>query len=230
MDAREALSLGRRLLREHGLDGWQLTFDRAKTRAGACHFGRRTITLSRALTLLHSEAEVRETLLHEIAHALVGPGHGHDAVWRAQARRIGSTGARCIDPGAPRVKGDWQGTCPAGHVINRHRGPKAPVSCASCAPVFRPEHLLTWTYRGGRPAMSPEYSHAVARLGRARAPETSGWRPRLGDDVLLTRADGTQVAGTVELVGQNGLQVRIAGIGLVKVSWEIVRPVTTRAG
>ena len=53
---------------------------------------------------LYDEAEVRETILHEIAHARVGASHGHDAVWQAEARRIGSTGRRLVDPHAP-----WRG-------------------------------------------------------------------------------------------------------------------------
>ena len=168
MEAREALRLARALLREHGLEEWQVTLDRAKTRAGSCRFHTRTITLSRALTELHSEAEVRETILHEIAHALVGPEHGHDAIWRAQAKKIGSTGARCVDPRAPRVRADWQGRCPAGHSTGRHRAPTAPMSCARCSPTFSAAHLIEWTYRGSPASMPPEYSAAMAQLRRFR--------------------------------------------------------------
>ena len=35
-----------------------------------------------------------ESLLHEIAHALVGRKHNHDAEWKAKAREIGCTGER----------------------------------------------------------------------------------------------------------------------------------------
>ena len=28
--------------------------------------------------------DIRDTLLHEIAHAIVGPGHAHDAVWQTR--------------------------------------------------------------------------------------------------------------------------------------------------
>ena len=71
MDTRDALALARRLLAEHGLSGWTVGLDRAKTRAGACHYSRRLITLSAPLTRLHTEDDVRDTILHEIAHALV---------------------------------------------------------------------------------------------------------------------------------------------------------------
>lgn len=230
MEAREALRLARTLLREHGLEDWQVTLDRAKTRAGSCRFHTRTITLSRALTELHSEAEVRETILHEIAHALVGPEHGHDAIWRAQAKKIGSTGARCVDPRAPRVRADWQGRCPAGHSTGRHRAPTAPMSCARCSPTFSAAHLIEWTYRGSPASMPPQYSAAMAQLRRRRLPERGHWRPQLGEQVLLTRADGSEVVGVVELVGLGGIQARIEGIGLVKVGWEIVAPAQKRVG
>ena len=36
-----------------------------------------------------SKEEIVDTILHEIAHAIVGSKHGHDAVWKAVARRIG---------------------------------------------------------------------------------------------------------------------------------------------
>ncbi|HQK32467.1 MAG TPA: SprT-like domain-containing protein, partial [Phycicoccus sp.] len=76
MQMDQALGLARRLMFEHDLTGWTVVADRAKTRAGVCRFAKRQIGLSRPLTELHSEAEVRDTILHEIAHALVGPEHG----------------------------------------------------------------------------------------------------------------------------------------------------------
>ena len=42
-----------------------------------------------------AEADVRDTILHEIAHALAGPKHNHDKVWREKARAIGCTAERC---------------------------------------------------------------------------------------------------------------------------------------
>ncbi|MGK5091591.1 SprT-like domain-containing protein [Deltaproteobacteria bacterium TL4] len=79
------------LLHQHGLwkRGWRFEFDRAKKRAGKCSFNRKIITLSKAFALKAPDAEVLDTLLHEMAHALVGAQHGHDAVWRAKALSIG---------------------------------------------------------------------------------------------------------------------------------------------
>lgn len=33
-----------------------------------------------------------DTVAHEVAHALVGPAHGHDAVWRRKAVELGGSG------------------------------------------------------------------------------------------------------------------------------------------
>jgi hypothetical protein len=39
--------------------------------------------------------EIVDTILHEIAHALVGPRHGHDTVWKAKCTDIGARPERC---------------------------------------------------------------------------------------------------------------------------------------
>ena len=120
----DAERLARSLMREHGLAGWTFQWDRAVRRAGSCRHGSQRITLSRALMAGWSEREVRNTVLHEIAHALVGPGHGHDRAWRKQARRIGCTGDRCWTPSAsaPDVAPRWIGVCQGcGVKVRRHR-------------------------------------------------------------------------------------------------------------
>ncbi|MDF2093065.1 SprT-like domain-containing protein [Knoellia sp. 3-2P3] len=169
MQTRDALALARELVAAHGLRGWTVGLDRAKTRAGACHYGKRLITLSGPLTRLHSEADVRDTILHEIAHALVGPKHRHDEVWRATAVKIGCTGQRCVPPDAPKVAGDWLGTCPAGHEVHRHRRPQRPQSCSRCRPSFDLRHLFAWTYRGRAVAMSASYEAQLAAVRRREA-------------------------------------------------------------
>lgn len=146
MDLVEARRLAVSLMAEHGLDGWSFAFDRAVRRAGSCRYDTRRITLSRALTELHSYDEVRDTILHEIAHALT-PGEAHSAKWRAVALAIGGTGERCVPVEAARVPGAWIGTCPAGHTVERHRAPKRRASCSRCSRTFDPAYALTWARR-----------------------------------------------------------------------------------
>ncbi|HZZ43842.1 MAG TPA: SprT-like domain-containing protein [Tepidisphaeraceae bacterium] len=90
----EARDLAVRLMREHGLAGWGFRFDRARRRFGSCRWTERVITLSRPLVILNSPEQVRDTILHEIAHALA-PGDGHGAAWRQKCREVGAMPRRC---------------------------------------------------------------------------------------------------------------------------------------
>jgi len=84
---------------DHGLSGWAFGFGRGKrtlgtTRvvAGASHG---TVRISRHLIAHGPEATTRDTLLHEIAHAVAYQRHGraamnHGPLWRAVAREVGA--------------------------------------------------------------------------------------------------------------------------------------------
>ncbi len=215
MDLTEAATMGRRLLGEHGLGDWTLVFDRAKRRAGVCRPGVKQIGLSAPLTRLHPEEEVRDTLLHEIAHALVGPSHGHDKVWRAVARRIGCTGERCVSAEAPAIEGDWVGTCPAGHRVTRHRRPQRPASCRDCSPRFDLAHLFGWTFRGAPAPMLPGYIAALERLREPPPAQGTAAPPgvplRIGDRVRIVtpgrKYDG--VAGTLVKRGRTRYHLQV---------------------
>src|ERR1700722_17497176 len=76
----------RRLMDLHGLKEWEFGINSNVRRTGVCYYPRKTapgrIELSAHFVERNTEEEIRDTLLHEIAHAIVGPGHGHDAAWR----------------------------------------------------------------------------------------------------------------------------------------------------
>lgn len=82
------------LLKKHQLHEWCFKFDHAKRRFGCCNYSNSVISLSRHLTRLNDEDEVRDTLLHEIAHALT-PGDGHGRKWKAKCLEIGAKPERC---------------------------------------------------------------------------------------------------------------------------------------
>jgi predicted SprT family Zn-dependent metalloprotease len=145
MDLTEAEQLATRLMREHGLAGWSFRFDRATRRFGCCNFGRREISLSKAIVLLNDEPEVRDTILHEIAHAKAGPKAGHGPTWKAHAAALGCDARRCYDTASVRTPArKFQGTCPScGFTIHRHR--RTQISCGKCADRFVRSLLFVWT-------------------------------------------------------------------------------------
>lgn len=93
----ETRKLAGELMARHGLSQWSFQFDDASRRAGVCKHATKVLSLAREFALVAPSSEVRNTILHEIAHALVGPKHNHDQVWKDQARAIGCTGERCHD-------------------------------------------------------------------------------------------------------------------------------------
>ena len=125
-----ALDMGQELFALHGLTDWRLVLDHARRRAGLCDYRNKTISLSRHYVKAADPTHIKDTLLHEIAHALVGPKHGHDAVWRQKAREIGCTATRCHNLEFSEAK--WLMQCPKGcFSVARHRR-KNGLVCAKC--------------------------------------------------------------------------------------------------
>lgn len=93
-----AAALAEDMLDRFGLAerGWTFDFDNATKREGQCDYAKRRITYSGPILPHRSEEEFRQTMLHEIAHAMT-PGAGHGPIWRAKARQLGYTGKRTTD-------------------------------------------------------------------------------------------------------------------------------------
>ncbi len=220
MELAAAQALAEDLLVHHGLRSWTFRFDRAKTRAGACRGRDRVISLSMHVTRLHDEAEVRDTILHEIAHALAGPSHGHDDVWKEIALSIGGSGLRCVSPDAPRVEGPWQGRCPGGHTVTRHRAPTRVLLCRRCdgEPVDR---VIAWTLRGRTVAMHPGYVTELESV-LAGVPHRPDDRLQPGQ-VVRVAAPGRYLGVTGPIVkrGRTCYHVRFRG-GLLRVPFSLV--------
>jgi len=143
----EVKKLALALMGEYGLlaNGWTFGFDTARRRFGVCYHGKRRITLSAALVELNSIEESRNTITHEIAHALMPRGAGHSPGWVAMHRSLGGDGKRCYDsavvvkPAAPIV-----GECPGGHPHTRFKMPRRSVSCSACSPRYDERYKIIW--------------------------------------------------------------------------------------
>lgn len=101
MDIKRAEMMARDLIGFYQLDGWSLKWDKAVTRNGQCRYGRREIGLSRRIFELANEEKALNTIVHELAHAVLGFGYGHGPVWAMTARAMGCDGHACntiVDP------------------------------------------------------------------------------------------------------------------------------------
>jgi SprT protein len=145
MFLQDAEDLAIRLMRHHRLiPKWSFRFDRSKVRFGKCDYTNRVISLSRYLVELNSEHEVRDTILHEIAHVLAPRGAGHGEAWRAVARSIDCNAARCYGEDVIRPTPRYKGTCPkCRRVIFRHR--RTRIACGRCTRVFDDKYAFTWS-------------------------------------------------------------------------------------
>jgi predicted SprT family Zn-dependent metalloprotease len=153
MNLQDAKNLAIELLEKHDLlsSGWYFEFDNAKRRFGCCNYTQKRITLSKNLVGLNDEARVKNTILHEIAHALVGRRHGHDYVWRRKAIEIGCDGRRCYSSDkVVKPQSKYIAECSGcGKVHNRHKMTRSlKYGSSSCGPCsggrYNEQYKLVW--------------------------------------------------------------------------------------
>ena len=90
MTRQEASEYCREKLNFYGLQEWsvRLNTNPESRFLGLCSYKDKCIILNAHHIEIHPEPSVRNTILHEVAHALT-PGHAHDDVWAAKAKECG---------------------------------------------------------------------------------------------------------------------------------------------
>lgn len=83
-----------RLMKKHNLsqEGWTWSWFNHKRTFGLCNYTDLEIKLSQAFVANADFEETVDTILHEIAHALVEPRNNHNRIWVLKAHEIGCTG------------------------------------------------------------------------------------------------------------------------------------------
>jgi predicted SprT family Zn-dependent metalloprotease len=132
--------------------GYTFKWDNAKRRNGKINYGKREISLSKSkveANLDKVNGVIKNTILHEIAHAFCYQtygrnGRGHCQKWRSIAKQIGCSGERCTS-GYESVKNSKYtllcSTC--GKESSMHRKPKLSRSCGKCSPnVYNEKYIL----------------------------------------------------------------------------------------
>src|SRR5262249_45335961 len=126
-------------------------FNRLKRKCGLCRFpfdgNPGVIELSVYFVELNDAEAIRDTILHELAHALAGRGgeYGHGPLWKEIALRIGARPTSCS--AGKQMPGDWQAKCNGcGRVHTRFRKPKVLEHyCLACGPV---KGRVTFVHKG----------------------------------------------------------------------------------
>ncbi len=84
-----AVVRGSQLMIQHGLSDWRVQLQSKRTvLADTARFQKR-IRYSKHFIKIATQEQFDGVTLHEIAHALVGAGHGHDAVFKKKVIEIG---------------------------------------------------------------------------------------------------------------------------------------------
>jgi predicted SprT family Zn-dependent metalloprotease len=136
MDLNNAEKLAKELIAEHCPE-YTFQFDNAKVRFGYCNWNKKIISLSKHLVLMNDEEQVKDTILHEIAHALT-PKQRHNSVWRAKAIEIGCDGNSCCDDKVVNIpKGKYVYQCPiCEEKYYQHRRYYRKTACGKCCKKY----------------------------------------------------------------------------------------------
>ena len=101
-------ALARRLMKKHGLlrRGWKFDFEDTRVVVGRC----RPLISGPAVDGGWPVGSWKGTMLHEIAHGLVGDP-GHSERWRSKCIEIGGDG-EVVATRHPHVRAPWTAICP----------------------------------------------------------------------------------------------------------------------
>ena len=140
MNTREAESLVYKYMAKHDLpDEWLFRWQNKKVSLGTCSYHKKEIRLSKWYVELNDQTEVKDTILHEIAHALSYVRHGrkgigHGKLWKDICREIGAIPRACSKEKLNKPKNHYKyvDTC-CGVTYRMHRLRRnARYSCPKC--------------------------------------------------------------------------------------------------
>jgi predicted SprT family Zn-dependent metalloprotease len=141
-----AESEARTLLAQYAPE-WKFKWGRGKRQLGCCHYRTREISLSTYYVSVSDKSMISDTLRHEVAHILAGPGAGHGPIWKKYCLLVGAKPLRC----SKQVEGmpaKYLGKCPCCNNIHKaHRMLKSMTRrfCAmpGCS-AYRQKQPILW--------------------------------------------------------------------------------------
>lgn len=135
----EIENLARKTMDGYQLTNWSFKWSNSKTVFGLCDYEKETIFLSKVLNSVRDIEQIKNTILHEVAHALT-PYNGHNDVWKKLFISMGGSGEICskVDDKVYDVMektSKYVLLCPSCNAKSfLHRKPKYSTSCGKCYP------------------------------------------------------------------------------------------------
>lgn len=159
MNKNDFVRFARKKLNEHGLKNWVVNFNgRIKRAVGKCKPRKKQIDLASTYFIEYgdeiSDEELKDVILHEIAHALDFKRRGtsdHSRRWKQVAREVGANPSRTtqLPRSIKKAVADWKRECPqCGWTSYYHSKPTAGGKlCPECHESWHPgeektEYLL----------------------------------------------------------------------------------------
>lgn len=137
MELTEAKSLAQGYMAQYNLSDWKVVFDNSPRRFGCCKHWEKKICLSAPLVKLNEDSDVADTILHEIAHALVGVNVGHGREWVLKCIEIGAKPERCYSKEVKTPASRYLLVCNScGNKQKAHRRTNTSKACASCCRLY----------------------------------------------------------------------------------------------
>ena len=82
--------LSNELMNKHNLNDWRFKFSNASRRLGSCNKKKKTISVSKLHGLYDDKTQIKDTILHEIAHVLTPKYYSaHGKEWKDNAKKVG---------------------------------------------------------------------------------------------------------------------------------------------
>lgn len=144
-----AKKLALQTMQEHLSDEWKFQFDDSARRFGYCSYRKKTISLSRQLVKLNNPLQIYDTILHEVAHALIEPGNGHNKLWKQTASSIGCSATRTYPSTVNKPKPKYKATCSSCKHEYQYMVMRRKAACGHCCSElnfgkYTTRYILEW--------------------------------------------------------------------------------------
>ena len=150
---------------KHGVSKpYHLEFTNATKTLGSWHESKRLFKISKKMIEHGGEEDVRNTIVHEVAHAIAGYQAGHGPIWKAKARELGYDFDR-IDSYMPTPTNNKKQAVYRGRVLNVELGQKV---IAWTGDVVTIEKFNTATVIGRRDSDGMTFRMRIEGIERAR--------------------------------------------------------------